>query len=331
MKSYYLFKIASWLSRWVPARIAYWFCSVLGGIVFYLSPGIRRAVLENLGHVLPQSSRRERRRLGRNVVRHVLKNYYDLVRLCHLKASDVEKMIPAIEGRDNLDNALKLGKGAICFSGHIGNFSLVAQIGAILGYSIAIVAEDIKPEKLYNFINRLRGQFGLKLIKTGSSQVRTIYKLLRGNGLLLLAVDRDVSDSGVPVRFFDGLVDMPEGPVVLSLRLGTPLIPLHTVRLPNNKCILTIHPPLELERTGDYETDVKVNMRKMAQAIEGLILNAPDQWVVLQRMWTGDYTGSTAESQDDAAPEGPASAESLPLSSEAPQDSNEPSTSAITK
>ncbi len=93
MKSYYLFHIASWLSRWVPARVAYWLCSVLGGIVFSLSPSIRGAVLDNMAHVLPNASRRKRRRLGRNVVRHAMKNYYDLVRLPHLRARDVEGMI----------------------------------------------------------------------------------------------------------------------------------------------------------------------------------------------------------------------------------------------
>ena len=290
MKRYYAFRIASWLSWLLPSRVGYWLCSLIGGIVFYFTPQIRQAVMDNMRHVLPNSSAHERRNIARRVIRNTLKNYYDLVRLPHMKAQDIENLIIEFEGLENLQEAFARGKGIIAIGGHLGNFSLVAQKAVLLGYTVAVIAEDIQPPKLYNFVNKLRSGFGLKFIKAGSSQVRTIYKLLKNNGMLMLASDRDVNDTGTPVQFFDAPADMPEGPVVLALRLGATVLPVYTDRRPDNKATLRIYPPMEMVRTGDYKLDIEVNMRRVAEVLEHMISRAPDQWVVLQRVWDREYT-----------------------------------------
>ncbi|HEX8221100.1 MAG TPA: lysophospholipid acyltransferase family protein [Chloroflexia bacterium] len=290
MKTYYLLRIASALSRFVPARLGYWLASLAGGVVFYLAPSVRQAVMDNMRHVLPGSTPHQRRNLARKVIRNQLKNYYDVVRLPHMKPDDVRHMLASIEGLEHLEAGMKAGKGMLVTGGHIGNFSVVAQIAVVLGYQAGIVAEDIKPEKLYQYINELRGRFGVQMIRVGSAQVRTIFKFLRSGGVLMLAGDRDVSDNGMAVQFFDGLADLPSGPVVLSLRMKVPLLPCFTYRLPNNKSVLIIYPPLEWETTGDQDLDVEVNMRKLVRVLEDFVRRAPDQWVVLQRVWDKDYT-----------------------------------------
>jgi lauroyl/myristoyl acyltransferase len=285
MKTYYLLLIASWISRFVPPRMAYWLCSLVGGVLFYVKPSTRRAVMDNMRHVLPGSSVHRRRTIARRVIRNVVKNYYDLVRLQHLESADLERII-SIEGAENLDKAYAGGKGVIIIGGHFGNFNLVPQIAVIRGYPVTAVAEDIKPTKLYNYLNRLRTKHGLKFINAGSPQIRTIYKLLRNNnGGLILAADRDVTEAKEPVQFFDAPADLPPGPVALALRLGAALVPAHSMRLPDNTSRVQVYPPIELERTGDNDRDVKVNLRKVAQVLEEMILKAPDQWVVLQRVW----------------------------------------------
>jgi lauroyl/myristoyl acyltransferase len=284
MKTYYLLRLASGLTRLIPVRTGYWLCSLIGGVIFYLNPGVREAVLDNLGHVLPNASKHERRKLARKAVRNAVKNYYDLVRLPYLDKNEVEHRV-TVYGIEQLDNALALGRGVILIGGHIGNYSMAAQVAAARGYPMTIIAEDIHPPKLYDYINKLRSRFGLRLIKTGSSQVRQIYKLLRSGEGLMLAADRDVTGGGVPVEFFGELADLPPGPVTLALRLNTPLIPVHTMRLPNSSNVVYINPPMELERTGDRDRDVEVNMSKVVRFLEESILKAPDQWVTMQKIW----------------------------------------------
>jgi lauroyl/myristoyl acyltransferase len=153
-----------------------------------------------------------------------------------------------------------------------------------------VVVEDIEPPVLHDYVNKLRGHFGLKMLKMGSSEIRTIYKLLRNNEVLLLAVDRDVNDEGIPVPFFDAPADMPPGAIALALRTGAALVPGYTLRLPDNTSVVILDEQINLIRTGDREKDVQVNMKKVADILETYILKAPDQWVVLQRVWDKDYT-----------------------------------------
>src|SRR4051812_25753261 len=174
MKTYYLLVIASWLARWVPVRTAYWLCSFVGGIIFYVKPSIRNAIMDNMRHVLPRSTMRQRRIIARRVIRNNLKNYYDLIRIPHLTEADVERMVADVHGIEHLDEAFARGKGVIIIGGHIGNFNIVPQVAIIRGYPVVAIAEDIKPAKLYDFLNNLRMHFGLRFINAHSSQVRTI-------------------------------------------------------------------------------------------------------------------------------------------------------------
>ena len=304
MKTYYLLRIATILVWFVPPRLAYWLCSVIGGVVFALNHSVREAVMDNLRHVLPASTYRQRRKVARKIVRNVVKNYYDLIRLPRMKLRDLERTI-TIQGMEYLDDALAQGRGLIVTSGHIGNFSIVAQLAAARGYKVSIIAEDIEPPKLYDYVNTLRSRFGLRMIKLGSTQVLTIYRLLKKNEVLLLAGDRDVTDDGIPTIFFDALADMPPGPVALALRTNTPLIYGYTNRKPDNTSIVQLEPPLELVRTGDRDLDLKINMRKMAQLLEEQILNNPSQWVVLQKVWDKDYTGIEATKEPAPHEAGP--------------------------
>lgn len=289
MKTYYLLRIATIVVRFVPPRLAYWMCSLIGGIVFTVNYGIRSAVLDNVQHVLPKASRRLKRILARKVIRNVMKNYYDVIRMPSMSTAALERN-NTVHGIDNLEEALKLGKGVLLITGHIGNFSIVASLAASRNYKAAVVVEDLEPPVLHDYVSKLRGHFGLRLLKMGSSEIRTIYKLLRNNEILLLAVDRDVNDDGVPVRFFGEQADMPPGAVALALRTGAAIVPGYTLRLPDNTSVVIIDPAIELTRTGNRDEDLRINMEKVARILETYILKAPDQWVVLQRVWDKDYT-----------------------------------------
>jgi KDO2-lipid IV(A) lauroyltransferase len=217
---------------------------------------------------------------------------------------DLEHLVGRVYGMEYLEEAVQRGKGVIVMSAHMGNFNLVPQLLMTRGFHGAVVAEDIKPEPLYSMVNELRSRFGLKFIRAGSSEVRTLYRHLKDNGVLCLAADRDVSDGGTPVRFFDAMAELPSGPVVLAYRMGATLLPATTLRLKNNRSVVYIYPPIELIKTGDREADIKTNMDKATRVLEHMVLKAPDQWVaLLQKIW--DKEGSTqqpAETQNEPAP-----------------------------
>src|SRR5438132_11881356 len=113
MRQYYLFRTGYILSKFLPAWLGYWLCSLAGGMVFYLVPSIRRGIMDNVRHVLPNSTEHQRRKVARKVIRNQYKNYYDLLRVPHLNVDDVNRMMESVEGREYFDQALAAGKGFI--------------------------------------------------------------------------------------------------------------------------------------------------------------------------------------------------------------------------
>ena len=114
----------------------------MGNVAFFCNGSARHAVQDNMRHVFgPRMSRWRLNQACRYVFRNTVKNYYDLLSLPKMKQTDVDERV-TVNGAENIDEALKRGHGAIIFSGHIGNYNLVAQAATARGYPANIIAEQ---------------------------------------------------------------------------------------------------------------------------------------------------------------------------------------------
>src|SRR5690348_6914576 len=105
MLTYYLLRVGLVLAAIIPRRIGYWLCSVIGNIAFYANGSARRAVQDNMRHVLgPQVSRRRLNKVCRAICRNTVKNYYDLLILPRLSMADLEKQV-RLDGAEHIENA----------------------------------------------------------------------------------------------------------------------------------------------------------------------------------------------------------------------------------
>src|SRR3954454_8074958 len=126
MLTYYLLRVGLVLAAIIPRRIGYWLCSVIGNVAFFCNGSARRAVQDNMRHVLgPQVGRRKLNKVCRAVFRNAVKNYYDLLILPRLSMADLEKQVQLI-GSEQLALGLEGKRGVILVAGHIGNFNLIA-------------------------------------------------------------------------------------------------------------------------------------------------------------------------------------------------------------
>ncbi len=60
---------------------------------------------------------------------------------------------------------------------------------------------------------------------TGGTAFGTLARRLRDGGLVCLVADRDLSASGVEVKFFGDAARMPAGPALLAQQTGALLLP----------------------------------------------------------------------------------------------------------
>jgi lauroyl/myristoyl acyltransferase len=278
-------RVAAILTPLVPARVGYLLCRVIGVVYYVMNFRVRRNIVENLAHVMPHATWFKREFLSARACITVVTNYYDLLRLRSVDREQILDLVD-LEGLEQVETALARGKGLIILSAHVGNFSVVARLPAALGYRSAIIAEEVRPAALFNYMARLRAAMGIEVIPPGREAVRRIFRLLRANGILLVAGDRDVAGQGMPVEFFGDETTLPFGPVLLAMRSGAPIVPAYTLRLGHRRSVVVLQEPLDLIRTGDWDADLRVNVQRMAAALERMILQDPGQWAVLQRVWS---------------------------------------------
>ncbi|MCX2726230.1 lysophospholipid acyltransferase family protein [Thermomicrobium sp. 4228-Ro] len=277
-------RIGALLTLVVPVRLGYWLCRLIGITVFLVHRRARRNVLENLHHVCPRCSAVWRYRQAARVFITAVMNYYDLVRLRSVDRDRLRDLVE-VRGWEHVETALSRGRGVIVISAHLGNFNVVAQYPAALGFEAAIVVERVRPARLFAYLCRLRSATGVRVLPSGPEAVPAILRLLRRNGILLVAGDRDVTGHSRWVRFFDAPAPLPIGPVALALRTGATLLPAFTIRLSTRRSLVVVDPPLELIRTGDHEHDIVANLETAARCLERMIRTDPGQWTVLQPIW----------------------------------------------
>lgn len=291
-------QVVAFLTPYVPAAIGYTICWFIGVILGGLNVRARRNVLCNLRRVLPTASPIRLRWQALRVFVSVVTNYYDLIRLGHMDRDRVLAMFET-EGIEHLTAALTRGRGVIILAAHVGNYNVVPSLPVARGYPTAVVAERVHPEELYTYVNELRASLGVQVIPPGSESLRPIIRLLRRNGILILAGDRDVVGSGMPVPLFGEPARLPTGPVLLAMRTGAALIPAGTVRKGSRRSLAFVEPAIEMVDTGDWDVDLRVNMIRMAEALERMIRRDPGQWAVLQPVW------DTTTPADEGAPRAP--------------------------
>ncbi len=268
----------------IPPRVGYALFSRLGDLSHDKATTSRENVYGNLRHVLgPQADPARIEQVAREIFRNQARNYYDLFRVASLSDSQIERLV-TVHGLEHIDEALVAGKGLIAVTAHFGNLDVVAQAFALHKYPITVVAEHLKPERLYQYVVSLRASKGIKIIPIDSF-LRPIFRALRNNEVVGLAADRNLTETGTLIDLFGAPALLPDGHVQLALRTGAKLGVFFSLRRPDNTYEAFVEPALELENTGNLEQDTRAGMARLVAVMERYIGQHPEQWVMFQPVW----------------------------------------------
>jgi KDO2-lipid IV(A) lauroyltransferase len=281
----YVFRFAGFICPLLPSRLGYWLFARAGDLVFLFSDR-NGYYWRNLRRVLGDSAPPARvNAVARRAHQNLLKNYFDLFSSHKLTRQELDRHLVAIHGLELIENALAGGKGLIIGSGHFGAWDIVIHIAAMfLKAHVILPVEQIKPEKLFHTISEWRAAQGIEIVPLDIAP-RAIIKTLRAGQIVGLAYDRDITKSGPYVDFFGKPAQMPEGAAQLAIKYGAPVIVGISVRHPDNRCEVFVEPPIEFERTGDTQRDVRAGVQKIARVLEKFIRQYPDQWLMFQKIW----------------------------------------------
>lgn len=194
-----------------------------------------------------------------------------------------------IEGKENLDTALKEGHGVILLSAHFGNFILMYLRMALGGYKTNCIMRRVRDEQFEKYISDFRNENGIQTIYSLPHRqcVGNSLKRLRDNQILFILLDQHYGDEGgVFVDFFGKMAATATGPVVFSNRSGAPILPIFIEGNGANRYKIIIDPPVKFNATQGGQSELVANVAQLTKIIEQHIRHSPYQWGGwLHRRW----------------------------------------------
>ncbi|MFE1148637.1 phosphatidylinositol mannoside acyltransferase [Streptomyces albidoflavus] len=243
----------------------------------------------NLARVVPDAGPERLAKLSRAGMRSYLRYWMESFRLPAWSEQRIKEGFEP-EGLHHLTDGLAAGKGVILALPHLGNWDLAgAWVTRNLGVPFTTVAERLKPETLYDRFVAYREGLGMEVLPhTGGSAFGTLARRLRAGGLVCLVADRDLSASGVEVKFFGDTARMPAGPAILAQQTGALLLPVTLWFDATPVMKGRVHPPVEVPETGTRAEKTSLMTQALADAFAEGIADHPEDWHMLQRLWLAD-------------------------------------------
>ncbi len=254
----------------------------------YLAWGSKRRIVQaNAAHVLglPKDPARVRA-LARRTYASYSRFVVELMRLPTLPVDEPLRLLPprgpaheafaAIWERNQAE-----GRGLIAVSGHIGSIEIFAGSYALQGLPTWGLADDTAYPELFALLNAQRARWGVRIIPWRN--LRQLFSVMRQAAILGMVVDWGYRPDDVPVRLFGVWTTLPAGPATLAARTRATILPVAASHARHGGYTAHVASPIEV--ADGSPRSVAVATQAIADALEGFVRHAPDQWHTFKPMW----------------------------------------------
>ena len=279
---------AGWrIVRWLPERSAYRLAYALADFLSKRRGKNVSRLRSNLQRTQPNITQLDLDLLVIDAMRSYMRYWCDTFRFPDWSAERVRETV-TVRNEHLLLDAIAAKTGVIVSLPHAGNWDHAGAYFCAKGINLVTVAEHLKPEKLFLKFLSYRQAMGMEVLPLDGRVLGTLAQRLRQGALVALVADRDLSRSGIDVNFFGGPSRMPAGPALLALKTSAPLI---TAFVSYTECGIHIDfNEVAIPATGIEEEKVAEIVQRMANQFEAGISIHPQDWHMLQRIWTdGDF------------------------------------------
>lgn len=260
--------------RTVPKSVLYRVADVVGDASRKGYPEKDRIVQENLRRVFPDAPAAELAALSRRVFRNFTRSLVDFGRFRSMTREEILSEIRTFEGEAHMKAAFEAGSGVIVASGHIGNWELGSFFFGRNNARINVVTISGGRPVIDQIREDYRKDHSVHTIYTDRSPFASIEMIaaLRRKEIVAMLVDRWGPEAGIRTAFFKGSCYIPKGPLVMSRALGAVVLPGFVVR-DGDAYRVIVAEPFVVEK-GDEASCA----RRLAAALEKVIVRYPDQW-----------------------------------------------------
>ena len=276
---YLLFRFALFKLRLLPYPWGRWLLTRLFLWIGY-GLGIRRQVAaENLQRVYPDMPPKQRKRLLKRVYLNLGLSAAELYLL-------PEKQLisgTSINGRENLEAALALGKGVILATAHLGNWE-AARTLPLFGIPLAAVVQKQHNHLFDAYNNALRTRQGVRLIDQRHG-LKDLLACLRQNMVVTILTDQNAGPEGLILEFLGHPAPHWKGAAKISLRYKAPIVPGYALRNPEGGISICFEPMIHHPELSDSTENQLLLLKEINAVTERYIRQNPEQWLWLHRRW----------------------------------------------
>ena len=258
---------------------------------------IRRAVaLDNLRRAFPEKSTQELWHTARRNYENFGMMLLEYLRLPKLSKPELAELVAfrSAEHAATWQHAMQAGKGAVCMTGHFGNWE---YMGAMVAqrFPMAFLYQPQNNPYVDAMIRRTRETANMHSIPRNS--LRDILKALRQKKFVAILADQDAGGSGIFVNFMGRPASTAQGPAAFVLKTGAPILFVVALRQPGGKHFVESEALSFDDIPADWSEAQKLRhiTQRWSEVLEGFVRRYPDHWFWMHRRW------KTSSAHDDSA------------------------------
>jgi KDO2-lipid IV(A) lauroyltransferase len=269
----------------------------------------------NLRRVIgPDATGKELRALSRAGLRSYARYWLESFRLPVISRERIMADMICTGEEEAAFGYMAAGRGVIFALPHMGNWEHAGAWIVLRGAGrFTTVMERLKPESLYRRFLEFREGLGMEVLPAtgGDSRFGVLAQRLRAGGLVCLLADRDVTGGGIEVDFFGEKARMMGGSAALAVQTGAALMPVK-LWFDGPKWRAHIYPEIPVPDGGSRREKVAAMTQQLAYRFEEGIREHPEDWHMLQRVFSADLDPARLPAATGAEPAEQAEQEAAP-------------------
>jgi len=286
MIAYFVYRLYNKLSLILPFKVSYWMAARIGDVVYLLMRKDRQERVKIVKRILKNKiSQKQAGEIIRCNFQNFNKSLIDFFRIPKLDKENMDNLVEIV-GQENLDTALKEGKGVILAGLHMGNGGFAASLLALKGYPINIVVWQDANKRIDKLFQAIRESKGVKIIYSQHA-VKDILEALKRNEIVAVTVDVNGGKKGIKLNIWERKMSIVRSPLVFASKQKTSVLPGVIIRQPDNRHKIIIGKPIKMKLRQNREKDLETGAMKLFEFFKKYMVEYPEQWHWLKFLWQG--------------------------------------------
>ncbi len=285
---YFAVKFLLWCASWMPKRCIYGITKAIAIILYYILPQRRFLVHANLKNSFPKLAQEEISKYAKGVYDNLSQSVAEILLMFVDRFDLDEAIINLHESIDKINEIKDQNKGVILFTAHFSNWELLAHFIAKHGLPFVVVGREGTNKIIdRNITIPFRNKYGNRAVYKDKAMI-SMAKAIKNKEAVGMLIDQKTGGThSASIEFLGQKARTTLSTAALKLKFDPLIIPTSVVRESKGRYRMYFDQPLEYiaSEIDDEKEKMKAMTLRYNQALETMILRAPEQWFWMHNRW----------------------------------------------